>query len=366
MTIGSIGEATESYEAWLRRRISVVEEGLDQKHTVMAESPFTFLRATYYRWVSVWPELSAALVDAPRVLAVGDLHTENFGTWRDTDGRLAWGVNDFDEAHPLPYTSDLVRLATSALLAIKSARLEIAPEDACDAILAGYQRGLDKGARPFVLAERHGWLGDIARRELKDARKFWKEIEGLPVAPDGMPETARAAVARTLPDTGIDYHVRRRVTGAGGLGCPRLVALAHWQGSLIAREAKAVPPSAHVWAGVAAESSKEDAKRIAFGAGRAHDPRLEFAPGWRVRRLAPDCSKLDLADLPGQRDEHRLLRAMGKETANVHCGSAESIPAVQNHLGGLPEDWLLTAARVMLKAVRREWKEWKGLQKNAE
>jgi uncharacterized protein (DUF2252 family) len=56
----------------------------------------------------------AQLADAPQVLAVGDLYTENFGTWRDAEGRLVWGVNDLDEAHPLPYTNDLVRLATRA------------------------------------------------------------------------------------------------------------------------------------------------------------------------------------------------------------------------------------------------------------
>jgi uncharacterized protein (DUF2252 family) len=28
-------------------------------------------------------------------------------------GRLAWGVDDFDEAFPLAYTNDLVRLASS-------------------------------------------------------------------------------------------------------------------------------------------------------------------------------------------------------------------------------------------------------------
>ena len=48
------------------------------------------------------------------MLAVGDLHVENFGTWRDADGRLCWGINDFDEADRLPYTNDLVRLAASA------------------------------------------------------------------------------------------------------------------------------------------------------------------------------------------------------------------------------------------------------------
>jgi uncharacterized protein (DUF2252 family) len=37
----------------------------------------------------------------------------------DIEGRLCWGVDDFDESYPLPYTKDLVRLATSAKIAKK-------------------------------------------------------------------------------------------------------------------------------------------------------------------------------------------------------------------------------------------------------
>src|SRR5262249_20118319 len=47
------------------------------------------------------------------------LHVENYGSSRDAEGRLVWGINDFDEAGPPPYTNDLVRLATSAWLAIE-------------------------------------------------------------------------------------------------------------------------------------------------------------------------------------------------------------------------------------------------------
>jgi hypothetical protein len=40
-------------------------------------------------------------MEAPRVLCVGDLHVGSFGTWRDAEGRLCWGVDDFDDAYPL-------------------------------------------------------------------------------------------------------------------------------------------------------------------------------------------------------------------------------------------------------------------------
>jgi uncharacterized protein (DUF2252 family) len=82
------------------------------------------------------------LGSAPRVLSIGDLHIENFGTWRDKEGRLIWGVNDFDEAYPLPYTNDLVRLAASAEIADATNDLRIKPNEACEAILTGYTKAI--------------------------------------------------------------------------------------------------------------------------------------------------------------------------------------------------------------------------------
>ncbi len=75
-----IAKATEQYEAWLATYTSVVQKDLDRKHEAMAQSPFAFLRATFYRWAQRWPKACPDLALAPSVLAVGDLHVENFGT----------------------------------------------------------------------------------------------------------------------------------------------------------------------------------------------------------------------------------------------------------------------------------------------
>src|SRR6185437_7281349 len=104
---------TERYESWLFRRLPIDKKELAEKHLRMREDEHSFLRATFYRWAQLWEKHCQHVDKAPEVLGVGDLHVENFGTWRDIDGRLAWGVNDFDEASPLPYTADLVRLAVS-------------------------------------------------------------------------------------------------------------------------------------------------------------------------------------------------------------------------------------------------------------
>ena len=114
-----IRAANRDYERWLARQLhgEIVDGDLVKKHKKMSESAFGFLRATYWRWAEAILDVCPNLANAPPVLAVGDIHLENFGTWTDREGRIVWGVNDYDEAADMPYILDLVRLATSAALA---------------------------------------------------------------------------------------------------------------------------------------------------------------------------------------------------------------------------------------------------------
>ena len=80
------------------------------------------------------------------MLAVGDLHVENFGTWRDIEGRLVWGINDFDEVWRLPYTNDLIRLSTSALMA----NMVCEPKVGIEAIISGYRESLEAEPSQFA------------------------------------------------------------------------------------------------------------------------------------------------------------------------------------------------------------------------
>ena len=136
--MATIRESAHQYEDWLRKQLhgDVLEQDLAKKHDQMWESAFVFLRATYWRWAETIFDVCPDLAGGTQVLAVGDIHIENYGTWRDGDGRLAWGVNDFDEAAEMPYVLDLVRLAASALLG--SGRRRITDEEICAAILNGY------------------------------------------------------------------------------------------------------------------------------------------------------------------------------------------------------------------------------------
>jgi hypothetical protein len=352
-------EATKSYEAWLANQTQIVNADLRLKHQEMAADVFSFMRATFYRWLELLAENCPNLSSAPALLAVGDLHVENFGTWRDGEGRLVWGINDFDESFDLPYTNDLVRLATSAHLAITASHLALPPADACNAILKGYAKGLND-PQPFVLAEHHDWLRRAVAGELRDPGKFWDKLNSLPPITSKAPGKAVKVLANALPTPGLRYRLVHRVAGLGSLGRQRYVALAEWNGAEIAREAKALVPSACVWLeNQRANDSKYET--IVGRAVRCPDPFLDVRKAWVVRRLAPDCSRVELGMLPKNHDEERLLEAMGRETANIHTGSKRAIARIKHDLSKRRDGWLHNAAKSMVRATTEDWAGWKKL-----
>jgi hypothetical protein len=325
----------------------------------MAADPFSFLRGTFYRWVPLWEAHCPALDAAPQVLGVGDLHVENFGTWRDTEGRLVWGVNDFDEAAQVPYTFDLVRLATSALLVARRNRMRLTPRAICAALLEGYGDGLARGGAPFVLEENHPTLRSLALSADRDPGPFWKRLSQLP---DGSASPAvRRLLADRLPAPALRFRIARRTAGVGSLGRPRLVAIAAWAGGLAAREVKALLPSAYDWARGRTAHPIRIAQLLAR-AVRCPDPTYAVirADGraWAVRRLAPHCARIALGPALKRHDERRLLLAMGAETANLHLGTATARRRLLSDLGRRDTGWLHDAAHAMAGAVEADWKAW--------
>jgi len=349
--------ATRDFERWLGRSVPVVRRDLALKHQRMAQDPFSFFRATFYRAIQQWLEICGDLAKAPRLLAVGDLHVENFGTWRDREGRLIWGANDFDETWPAAYTLDLVRLTTSAHLAIREEHLSLTRREAAAAIESGYRDGLGEGGQAFVLAEQHRWLRLLALSKLRDPVHFWKKMrQNAPCAAD-QAGSARALIAAALP-TGQPYELKLRVAGLGALGQPRIVGLASRHGALVAREAKGLRPSAWAWHERRADSRFYGAELMAR-AIRVQDPEVRFDGQWLVRRLAPDCSRIELSTLPTERDERRLLYCMGWETANLHLATPRATAAVKRDLARRGGRWLHKAAKAMAKACLADWDEWR-------
>jgi hypothetical protein len=355
----NVVKATRQFEDWLGHRTDIVSKDLRFKHENMKAAVFPFLRATYYRWAQVWPKVCPDLAKAPQVLAVGDLHVENFGTWRDIDGRLIWGVNDFDETFPMAYVNDLVRLAVSAHLACEAGRLTLKHTDICDAILEGYRESMRERGHPFVLEETHTWLRQIAESELRDPVHFWAKMDALPTLKEPVPISAIDAIEHMMPTRDLPYRVAHRVAGLGSLGHARYVALADWNGGKIAREAKALVSSACYWAKDHQGPPEILYQAIISRAVRCLDPFVQLRGRWIVRRLSPHCSRIELADLKAQGEELRLLRSMGWETANIHLGTRTARKPILRHLQKQKGKWLHKATEAMLQAVRDDWKDWK-------
>lgn len=343
-----------AYEAWLRTCVVVVEEGLREKHARMAKNPFKFLRATCFRFARTLPGYLPHLASAPKVPSVGDAHIENWGTWRDAEGRLVWGVNDFDDAALLPYPYDLVRLATSARLA---SGLAGSPKDRADWILTGYLRGLES-PKPWILDGAQPWMQALLGRPMSRLG-IADDAANAVVAAADLPREILAVLTAQLPPGTSDLVFMTRQRGGGSLGRPRYLVEGRWRGGPVCREAKALVPSAWDWAsglpGTAGQSLM-----LAEGRFRSPDPFLRLTSGYMIRRIAYDSEKIDLTDGGTAAFGAEVLAAMGSDLAAIHLSGAVDPVALRTDVMGCKKDWLVEASARATDEVNSDFEEWQG------
>jgi hypothetical protein len=346
----SFRDDNKAYETWLATQCDVVASDIKAKHKLMKTNAFMFLRATYFRWAKKIGDWCPELMDAPKLLCVGDLHLENFGTWRDGDGRFVWGVNDFDEAADIPYVLDLVRLAAS---------IRIAPDRAVDnrkaaaVLIKGYLEGL-KVPQPALLDEGEIWLRPYAIGSDLESGKFWKKVDKYQKA-DPPPDVI-SLLKESLPKGATNILYRSRVAGGGSLGRPRYVAIADWHGGRILREAKALVPSAWTYVHGKQPSGLLQLARSKY---RAPDPFLDIRHKFVVRRLAPDSRKIELNEQAATHVEGQFLQAMAFDLASIHAAGSVSVDALRRDLKMRPPDWLYDAAKTAAAEVEEDFKDWR-------
>jgi len=355
-------EATRDFERWLAGHIEVVRDQLTEKHARMAASPVEFLRGTFYRWAQNLPENCPDFCDVPSVLAIGDLHIGSFGTWRDEFGRLAWGIDDFDETCQAPYANDLIRLAVSAVLDAWEGELKVDIKDVCDVVLDGYRSSLAKGGGALILEERHKWLRKIALEHLDKPAVFWEKLDALPTTRVDLPDGARRALERVLPKRGIEYRIARRTAGIGSLGHPRFVAIFDWEGAQLAFEAKAILQSAWIWAHPEAGNAIQYDRAIDCSV-RCKDPFVRVIGKWLVRHLSPDSSPIEIESMSDLKQQERLLHAMAWEAANIHLGSRRDVGSIAEDVKTRPAKSWRRAVKRMMKSTLADWRRWKRVHK---
>jgi Uncharacterized protein conserved in bacteria (DUF2252) len=348
----NVEELTGDYEAWLAQQIPVVPEDIEVKHEQLASSPLRFLRGTYYLWLDRMVTLLPKLMNRSRVVAVGDLHAENFGVWRDRHGVHRWGVNDLDELAWAPYPVDLVRLATSVALVPECA---LPTKRLCLSIMDSWNGAPDRPAQE---------IGEDQARHLrnllpepKPADEYFADLARAPAAdPADVPSTVRAAVLASVRGEWVPtWHVRR--AGTGSRGHPRVVAVSRRH----AREAKLLGPGTAVWARARLDGPVPEPDPTLYGrvveALHGAGPSLR-RDGWQIRRLAPDVARIRLDGL-STRDCERLVRTMAEAVAGVHGIDGPTLASARADIATLDEDWLRDAVEAMVADTRDCYRQWR-------
>lgn len=330
---------TQRYEAWLGEQIPLVRADLVRKHHEMREDRFKFLRGTYYLWLVRLGELLPSVLEMAETVTVGDLHVENFGTWRDRAGVRRWGVDDFDELGRGAWLVDPLRLAVSAVL---SPGLGLAHDDACDLVLTTW-RGTEPG-RAVDLRER-----DAAHlRELvpvvEDPKRFYRAFarSGPPV--EVPPELVAAAREDAEPGWTPTWY--RRTAGTGSLGHQRFAGVGKADdGQWHAREIKQLGPPTETWLHAAAPVDERKVIKAIRGPAR-----MARVDGWQVRDLAPDVVRISLDRLP-PKNARRLLRSMARAGADVQGVDARAFERRER----VTRKTFRRYVAVMADAVREDW-----------
>lgn len=371
----SINKSIADYEAWLGTHPNADDPTLAEKvKKIRKGGAFALLRATFHRWIEQWSAAKKTLQSAraPVVLAVGDLHADNFGTWRDVHGQRVWGVNDFDEACELPFSSDLTRLAVSIALA-HGDRFELSPDDVAAALLEGYRAHLAMNGGPiFPDATARAPLGELLAATTED--DFWdkmkKKDDFAPCSRDELrtacPEVIEGfdSVARGRKD--VDFSRVQKAIGLGSLGRRRYRMVIGTGPGRRCIEAKALVPSAAARLAPKARRQSQTGELLRR-AIRSPDAVLRVGgtalKPWLIREVGPEAVKIEIATLAEdapkllRHHEPALLRTMGVELANIHLGST-SRDTLLAALEELPLDWLAHDAAILEKAMRSDWEDW--------
>jgi len=135
------------------------------RHRRMAANPFAFFRGAA---VVMAADLALQPHSGLMVQLCGDAHLLNYGFYGSPERQLLFDINDFDETHPGPFEWDVIRLATSFLLAARSLNLsEKQQEKVCRQAVKTYAEAMASLAAMPLLQM---WVAQLPLADLIDQR----------------------------------------------------------------------------------------------------------------------------------------------------------------------------------------------------
>jgi uncharacterized protein (DUF2252 family) len=123
------------------------------KYKRMSRDAFRFFRGTchlFYEDLAQAKDLPA-LPPSPIAWICGDLHLENFGSYKADNHLVYFDLTDFDEGCLAPAAWEIARFVTSIVVALEELAMDKkAIEQACQAYLAAYAKTLKNGKAIYV------------------------------------------------------------------------------------------------------------------------------------------------------------------------------------------------------------------------
>jgi uncharacterized protein (DUF2252 family) len=353
----------------------------------MAAGPFAFFRGTFHLFAT---DVVTGFADPggregeAEFEIVGDIHPENYGTFKGDDGRVHYDVNDFDETTHGRLDLDVCRLATGFFLAARELGGEVAEAtkvvlkgvggyadalrhalkkgkpadfDVNDLAPCGYN-AVDELVETAAARHRPDFITELTEagehgRRIRRSRRYF-------ILPDDERQRAQRLLAdyrRRRPDVPPrdDYYavqdVCGRVSGIGSMGRYRYAVLVSGKSSADARnvllEFKEARPSGYDLArgrdgGDAALPARAVAVITAQRRAQACcSERLGFAVdgglSFQVRELGPADARVESKGLKSAADLAGLTEIQGRILARIHARAARDAVGPANPLGDLAD-----------------------------
>ena len=372
-------------------------ERLALKYERMAVDPFVFFRGTAHLFYEDLPLAEKIFSQAPVAWICGDLHLENFGTYKGDNRQTYFDLNDFDEGCLAPSTWDIARFVTSLWLAADQIGLKPKQRVALeDVFLNAYIEALADGkARWVERSTAAGMVGELlsdlpSRKEFLDSRTR--------IGRDGR-RRLRLQAGRSLPVNGEEgqalrdwlnsfaerqpqpafyelLDMARRVAGTGSLGAGRYVLLVEGRGSpdsnFLLDLKQALPASLQprltlpqpAWGNPAVRAVTVQQRMQAITPALLQP--VQFGgSGWVLRELQPSSSRLALSAWNGRLSRlEEVLRSMGALVAWAQLrssGREGSAPADALIGSASRPRWrvpLIDYARAYALLVEQDWRRF--------
>lgn len=375
-------------------------ERVAMKYAKMAQNPFIFLRGACHLFYDALPDTSL-FRNAPLAWCCGDLHFENFGSYKGDNRLVYFDINDYDEAALAPVTWDMVRLLTSIQCgadALNATQAEaLAVSKSC---LDAYRSALINGKPLWVEQETSIGLVNVLLTTLKsreratflDKRTIRKAhrrsliVDGVKALPATDIQKklvtefmVQFAAAQPDPKFFEVLDIGCRIAGTGSLGVERFVVLVEGKGSpdgnylLDIKEAKPsamVPHLARL--GIKQPNWSDEASRVVSVQNRMqavdhaflHPVKLDGLP-CILKGLQPSEDRVSTGEWGKKLDRLKdVVSTMGRILAwDQLRASGRSGAASADELIAFAQrgDWaaeMLDAATAMTQTTRQQWKEF--------